>query len=231
MNQAMVSSTNKAFEIVFNDEYLVVVNKIAKILVQPSPKKEKVTLTTLIAKELGEKVFPCHRLDRETTGLIIYARTPAIQAEIADQFRSRAVKKKYIAFIKGSLDKRKGLLDDYIIDKQGERFGEKPKRARTTYRLLHELPNFSVLELTPLTGRTNQLRIQLANIGNPILGESKYAFRRDFAIRFRRLALHAVYLQFSHPVSGDKVNLRIDLANDMREFLMKRSRRSRVNFL
>ncbi|MCF7907412.1 MAG: RNA pseudouridine synthase [Candidatus Omnitrophica bacterium] len=217
-----MNSHNKAFEIVFNDEYLVVVNKIAKILVQPASSKKEVTLTTLIAKELNEKVFPCHRLDRETTGLIIYAKSSAIQTDLTWQFRKSEVKKKYIAFVKGRLDGREGLLDDQIIDREGKRFGEKPKRAKTIYRVLERFPNFSVLELTPLTGRTNQLRIQLANIGYPILGETKYAFRKDFAIRFRRLALHAFYLQFLHPVSSDKVNLKINLANDMKDFLDKR---------
>ena len=70
---------NKAFEIIFNDEYLVVLNKIAKILVVPTPKKEKITLTSLLKKELKEDIFPCHRLDRETTGIIVYAKNVDIQ--------------------------------------------------------------------------------------------------------------------------------------------------------
>jgi len=216
---------NKAFKIIFNDEYLVVVSKIAKILVQPSPKGETITLTSLVAKELAEKVFPCHRLDRETTGLIIYARSPSVQRGIAEQFRKGQVKKKYLALVKDHLAKSKGLLDSEIIDKEGKRFGEKVKRAKTLYKVLEEFPNFSVLELAPLTGRTNQLRIQLANIGCPILGETKYAFRKDFEVKFKRLALHAFYLQFLHPVSGEKVNLSIDLASDIKEFLTKRRQR------
>ncbi len=216
---------NKAFDIVFNDEYLVVVNKIARILIQPSPKGGKITLTTLLEKELSEKVFPCHRLDRETTGLIIYAKTKGLQVDIANQFRRGEVKKKYIALVRDQLNRRKGLLDSQIIDKEGKRFGEKPKRAKTTYRVLEEFPNFSVLELIPLTGRTNQLRIQLAGIGHPILGERKYAFGKDFEVKFRRLALHAFYLNFTHPVSRERVSLRIKLAPDIREFLGKRRRR------
>lgn len=213
---------NKAFDIVFNDEYLLVANKIAKILVQPSPKGEKITLTTLIEKELGVKVFPCHRLDRETSGLILYAKNSQIQNEIMNQFRAGWVKKKYLALVRGKLSPKQGFWEDEIIDKQGQRFGEKPKPARTNYWVVKEFPNFSVLELEPLTGRTNQLRIQLSKIGNPILGEDKYAFRRDFEVKFRRLALHAFYLSFIHPISREKVNLRIALAKDIKEFLDKR---------
>jgi len=211
-----------AFDIVFNDDYLIVVNKIAKILVQPSPRGEKNTLTSLIAKQLGEKVFPCHRLDRETTGLIVYAKSQNLQKNIMDQFKRREVKKKYIAFIEGGMRKKKGMLKGQILDREGKIYKEKPKEAKTFYRGLRTFENWSVVELEPVTGRTNQLRIQLAQLGNPILGESKYAFRRDFMVRFKRLALHAFYLSFAHPLSRDKVSLEIALAADMKTFLLNK---------
>jgi len=212
---------NKGFDIVFNDDYLIVVNKIAKVLVQPSPKKEKNTLTSLLQKEINEKVFPCHRLDRETTGLIIYAKTPQAQAKVMEQFKRGEVRKKYIAFVRGCLNKKKGVLEDRIIDSEGKKFGEKSKRAKTFYKVLGEAQNWSVVELKPLTGRTNQLRIQLAKIKHPILGEDKYAFRRDFEVRFKRLALHACSLIFRHPLSGQKISLDIDLPEDMVSFIDK----------
>ena len=144
-----------------------------------------------------------------------------MQEAVAQQFKEGQVEKKYIAFVKGSLDKRKGLLQDYIIDREGKIFGEKPKIAKTIYRVLKQSRDFSQLELKPLTGRTNQLRIQLAKIGHPILGESKYAFRRDFKVKAKRLLLHAFYLRFVHPVSKEKVALSIDLAPDMKAFSQK----------
>ncbi len=210
---------NKPFEIVFNDEYLVVINKIAKILVQPTTNEKKNTLTTLLAKHLGSKVFPCHRLDKETTGLIVYAKKSQVQTDIMRQFQKGEVFKKYIAFIRGHLKGKKGLLDEYIIDKDGVKFGEKEKKAKTVYKVLKLFEYFSVLELKPLTGRTNQLRIQLAKIGHPILGEDKYAFRRDFEIKFKRTALHVFYLSFIHPASRDRVELKIPWATDMKNFL------------
>ena len=210
-----------AFDIIFNDDYLIVVNKIAKILVQASPRGEKNTLTSLIAKQLGEKAFPCHRLDRETTGLIVYAKNQSLQKNIMDQFKRREIKKKYIAFIEGGMKKKKGMLKGQILDREGKIYKEKPKEAKTFYRVLRSFENWSMVELEPVTGRTNQLRIQLSQIGNPILGESKYAFRRDFMVRFKRLALHAFYLSFTHPLSRDKVSLEIALAADMKEFLKR----------
>ncbi|MCK4912156.1 MAG: RluA family pseudouridine synthase [Candidatus Omnitrophica bacterium] len=207
------------FEIVFDDDYLIVVNKIAKVLIQASKKEAKHTLTSLLQQRVGSKVFPCHRLDRETTGLVVYARSPEIQRKITDQFRSREIKKKYIAFVKGNLKKRKGVWEGKIIDREGKIFAEKSKYAKTFYRVLKDFPNWSILELSPVTGRTNQLRIQLAKIDHPILGEDKYAFRRDFKVKFKRLGLHAFYLNFIHPISKQKINLELNLPKDMQEFL------------
>ncbi|MCM8773579.1 MAG: RluA family pseudouridine synthase [Candidatus Omnitrophica bacterium] len=217
---------NEPFQIVFNDEYLIVINKLAKILVHPSPRKERYTLTTILSKSINEEVYPCHRLDRQTSGLIIYAKSKGIQKKIMEEFIRREVKKKYIAFIKGRMPYKKGLLKDYILDREGKIFGEKRKQAVTEYRVLNVFDNFSILELMPITGRTNQLRIQLAKIGNPILGESKYAFRRDFyfegrKINFRRLALHAYFISFIHPIRRERVNLKVDLPEDMRRWLEK----------
>ena len=89
------------------------------------------------------------------------------------------------------------------------------------YRILKDFDNFSVVELEPLRGRTNQLRIQFAKLGHPILGERVYAFRKDFKVKFRRLALHAYFLSFIHPISNQRLNLKIDLPQDMKEFLGK----------
>jgi len=209
----------KPFEIVFDDDYLIVVNKIAKVLIQASKKEAKHTLTSLLTSQMRDKVFPCHRLDRETTGLVIYAKSSETQQKIMDQFRHREVKKKYIAFVKGNFKEKKGVWEGKIIDREGKIFDEKSKYAKTFYRVLKDFLGWSMLELSPITGRTNQLRIQLAKISHPILGEDKYAFRRDFKIKFKRLALHAFYLNFIHPVSKQKVSLEVDLAKDLSEFL------------
>jgi 23S rRNA pseudouridine1911/1915/1917 synthase len=210
---------NPAFEVVFQDEYIVILNKIAKILTVPTPKKEKNTLTAILAAELKQLVFPCHRLDRETTGLIIYALSRYIEEKVFEQFRRGGVSKRYIAFVEGHLRPNKGIFQGKIIDYEGRRFGEVPKSAKAFYKVIRYCAGFCVVELTPVTGRTNQLRIQLSQAGHPILGEDKYAFRRDFSVKFKRLALHACYLSFRHPVSGDFVELKIGLPEDMKNFL------------
>ncbi|MBU2102799.1 MAG: RluA family pseudouridine synthase [Candidatus Omnitrophota bacterium] len=219
MPHTHIANSPKPFEIVFEDAAIIVLNKIAKILVQPSPRNEKHTLTSLLEKERGLKVWPCHRLDRETTGLIVYARSQSLQEKVMDLFRERKVQKRYLAFVKGAMRQASGVMEGYIIDKEGRRFGEKPKKAKTLYRCLARSCDISVIELTPLTGRTNQLRIQLAKIGNPILGERTYAFGRDFTLNFKRLALHAFFLRFEHPQHHRSLTFQIPIAPDMRQFL------------
>ena len=211
----------EAFKFVFNDDCIVVINKMVRILVHPSPKGEKNTLISLLQRQIGQEMFPCHRLDRETTGLIIYAKSRKAQKAVAEQFRNREVKKKYYAFVKGKIKKKQGVLRGYVLDKEGERHGEKPKSAQTSYRVVAVYEAFSLVELSPFTGRTNQLRIQLSRYGHPILGETRYAFRRDFPLNFRRLSLHAFFLNFTHPVSMQKVEIKIGLPEDMKEFLDK----------
>ncbi|MEI8349936.1 MAG: RluA family pseudouridine synthase [Candidatus Omnitrophota bacterium] len=209
------------FEIIFEDASIAVLNKIARILVQPSPKKEKYTLTALLEEKLKMPVYPCHRLDRETSGLIIYAKSPALQERVMNEFRQGIVKKRYLAFARGRFRQKKGILEGYILDREGKRYGEQPKKAKTSYCVLEEFGDFSVVELEPFTGRTNQIRIQLAKIGNPILGERKYAFGKDFKVRFRRLALHAFFLSFIHPATNQRLQFKLNLPPDMNEFLKR----------
>ncbi|MCF7870477.1 MAG: RNA pseudouridine synthase [Candidatus Omnitrophica bacterium] len=212
---------NKVFEIVSEDQYFLVLNKIARIVVQPSPKKEKRTLTSLLEKHLKEKIYICHRLDKNTQGLIIYAKSKQIHKNITGQFRKREVKKKYLALTEGNFKKNKGVFKGLILDKEGRKFKEKPKKSETSYKVLKRCKGFDFIELIPKTGRTNQIRIHLAQAGHPILGEKKYAFRRDFMIKFNKLALCAYWLKLRHPVSSQQIMVKIGVPEYMKNFIEK----------
>jgi RluA family pseudouridine synthase len=213
---------NNVFGIIFDDEHFLVINKIARIVVQPSPKKEKQTLTSLVEKHLKEKLYICHRLDKDTQGLIIYARSKKVHKNITDQFRNRKVVKKYFALTKGNFTKGKGMFKGLILDAAGRRFNEKPKSSETSYKVIKRGKGFDLIELSPKTGRTNQIRIHLAKAGHPILGEKKYAFRRDFVIKFNKLALCAYFIQLRHPISKEKVMVKISVPKYMKDFITAR---------
>ena len=189
--------------IVYEDDFLLIVDKPSGLLTVPTPKNEKRTLTSILG------LYPCHRLDRDTSGLIIYAKTKPIQQEIMEEFRQRLVKKTYIAFVQGIPHDQQGVIKNKIDGLS----------AQTSYKVIEKREDFAIVEATPLTGRTNQIRIHFKVIGHPILGETKYAFRRDFKIKAKRLCLHAARLEFKHPVNKKVVSLRSDLPKELQEFL------------
>jgi len=200
--------------VAYEDDWFLVVNKPSGLLSVPTPKNESRTLTSILnldAQEKGRKyrLHPCHRLDRETSGLMIYAKGRGIQKKMMDAFRDRAVAKKYIAFVQGRLPHPAGEISSAI----------EGKSAATKYKVLEEKSNYSVVEVIPLTGRTNQIRIHFKNIQHPLVGEDKFAFRKDFTLRFKRVCLEAKELNFKHPVTGKNVRIAIDLAQDLKDFL------------
>ncbi len=202
--------------IIFQDEWLLVVNKPAGLLTVPTPKNESRTLTSILNqnaldKNLKYRLHPCHRLDRDTSGLLIYAKGKAVAQKMIDAFRDRLVGKKYIAFVHGKLPQLQGTINSAI----------EGKTALTKYRVIQEKSNYSVVEVSPVTGRTNQIRIHFKNIQHPLVGEDKFAYRKDFVLRFKRVCLEAKELNFKHPITGKELKISLDLAPELKDFLLK----------
>jgi 23S rRNA pseudouridine1911/1915/1917 synthase len=207
----------KYFDVVFEDEYVIVVDKKSGLLVVPTPKKERLTLTNLLNDYLEkkkEKAYPCHRLDRDTSGLIIYAKDTKSQQNIMDQFRAGVCRKKYLAIVQHRVIRPRAVLKGYIKPQ-----GKAPKFAVTKFKVIKRFKKFTILEVEPKTGRTNQIRIHLAGIGHPVVGERKYTVAKRWPLQSKRLCLHAYYLGFRHPLSGDWVTLAQDIPADLKEFL------------
>ncbi len=217
----------QSIKVLYEDECLIVFDKPAGLLVIPSPKKEKNTLIDIVNIHRSDawqgKLHPCHRLDRETSGVILFAKGKKNQKLMMQEFHKQLVEKKYIAFILGRLHFPKGELRSPIRDFHHLRFNKysKGKLAITRYRVLTVKKKFSVVEIIPLTGRTHQIRIQFSQIGHPLLGERLYALGRDFPMRFRRLALHASELSWVHPIYKRRIHVSSDLPLDMQDFLVK----------
>jgi len=202
--------------VVYEDEWLLVLNKPSGLLTIPTPKNEPRTLTSILNEDLKNKglsyrLYPCHRLDRETSGLIVYAKGKSMQRKMMEEFWRKNIKKTYIAFMQGRLPKDKGKID-YPIE---------GRSAITEYRIVEKRKDFSIAEIRPLTGRTNQIRIHFKQIGHPLVGETKFAFRRDFKLKAKRLCLHAKILEFVHPLTKKFISLVAPLPYDMEDFLNK----------
>jgi len=200
--------------VIYEDDWLLVLNKPSGLLTIPTPKNELRTLTSILNEDSEKKgltfrLHPSHRLDKETSGLIIYAKGKSVQKKMMELFKNKSIKKTYIAFIQGILPKKQGIIRNSIDG----------LNAETKYKVIQQRKNFALLEATPLTGRTNQIRIHFKLIGHPILGETRYAFRRDFKLKAKRLCLHAKDLEFIHPVTQKYIRLHASLPLYLKEFL------------
>ncbi len=217
----------KTIHILYEDQWLIAFDKPAGLLVIPTPKKEKNTLDQIVNRlyvsPTEMRFFPCHRLDRDTSGVILFAKGKSNQQLMMEEFHRQRVEKTYVAFVQGRMKKSYGELRSFVKDVDAQKFRrqQKPKLSITRFQVLDIHKNFSVVELYPLTGRTNQIRIQMAQIGHPLLGERKYAFGRDYDLKFRRTALHALTIQFFHPITQKKIKIHSPWPVDMEQFLQK----------
>ena len=210
----------KRYRIIYEDDAIIVVDKPSGMLVIPTPKHETNTLTDLLNRDLDSRgieasAHPCHRLDRETSGLIIYAKGKAMQQAVMEEFHKKRVSKRYIAFVHGNVKKDFDTIAKSIYNKSKR----KAEPALTKYKVLERRGAFTVIEAQPVTGRTNQIRIHLKMIGHPLVGESVFVFRKDFALRFKRTALHAEHIEFNHPATGKKLSFIAPLPDDMKKLL------------
>jgi RluA family pseudouridine synthase len=211
----------KAIPILYEDRHYIVFDKPANLLVIPSPRKEKTTLAGLVNQEYHSpdctRLYPCHRLDRETSGAIIFAKGKRPQQQMMALFKNNGVKKEYIAFIHGRLKITQGRLKSAVRNLERRRFGARARMAFLTFHLERRYKDYTQVRVYPRTGRTNQIRIQFSRIGHPIVGERKYAVAKNYPTRFRRTALHAHRLSWIHPVTKKKVHIQSPLPKDMEE--------------
>ena len=193
--------------IVHLDDAVVVVEKPAGLLSMGSEREKEKTAYRILNTHLkalmktpAQQVFIVHRLDRETSGLMMFARTESAQAALQRDWKG--VIKRYLAVVEGLPADAQGTLKDRLVESKSltvHRVEEGGELAITHYRVVRAKGARSLLELTLETGRRNQIRVQLAALGHPVVGDRKYGAKTDPA---RRLALHACELKFRHPVSG-----------------------------
>jgi 23S rRNA pseudouridine1911/1915/1917 synthase len=219
-------------KIIYLDEAVVVVDKRAGLLSMGSEGEKEKTAHRILNEHLkaltnspAQQAFIVHRLDRETSGLMIFARSRAIQAGLQENWKT--VTKKYLAVVEGVPAKPEGTLRDNLVESKSlrmhrvERGGE---LAITHYRVVKNGRANSIVEFTLETGRKNQIRVQVAGLGHPIVGDRKYGATTDPA---RRLALHSTELTFRHPVSGAPMEFRSVMPSRLIDLLVPLSRRER----
>lgn len=194
-----------ALDIIYEDAHLIAINKPSGMLAHPTHRERSGTMLNAVTYHVnanrGDRPFIrpglIHRLDKETSGVVVLAKTDAAHRKIAGQFMKRTVEKKYLALVEGSVKDEAGTIEAPIGRYPETKFWDVKhdgKPARTLFRVLERSDGFTLLELEPFTGRTNQLRIHCEHIGHPIIGDIKRGGRE-----FERLCLHAWKLSFRHP--------------------------------
>ncbi|MCA9407078.1 MAG: RluA family pseudouridine synthase [Candidatus Omnitrophica bacterium] len=218
----------RPIEILYEDQQFIVFNKPAGLLIIPTPKKEKNTLTNIVNHQYARqdqhyKLHPCHRLDRETSGVIVYAKGKQNQKWMMDEFKKKGVTKNYIALVYGQVKKGKGELKSYINDLDHRKYqgNTKARFSITQYKVIEQKAQYSILDINLITGRTNQIRIQFSSIGHPLVGERKYALARDYQLKFKRVALHAKLLSWEDPRSKKRITVKAPLPEDIKKFIQE----------
>jgi len=211
--------------VLYEDEHCLVFNKPSGLLVIPTDKNEDHTLVNLVNEQQGTKgsLHPAHRLDRDTTGVILFAKGKDNQQKLMQFFKDKQVNKTYIAYVHGRVEEPRGKIRIPIKDYHKRKFqGHLPAQSALTYYEVEDYyKDFTVVRVMPVTGRTNQIRIHFSKIGHPLVGEDKYAFRRDFTLRFRRTALHALRLEWPQMDGKGMIKVESPLAVDMVDFISK----------
>lgn len=223
-------------DILYEDEVIIVVNKPPRMLSHPSRYERNGTLLNALlyhSFKQGEKtprLGLVHRLDRDTSGVLLIAKQEAALQKLASQFDKRQVKKIYNAIVFGILTSQKGEVVAPIgwhpsQAKWGVE-GENSRHANSSYEVKLPINNFSYVELQPHTGRTHQLRIHMAHLGHPIVGDMVYGLSENLKWQkenpnssYPRQLLHASTLTFNHPVSNKELTLFAKVPEDMEQFL------------
>ncbi|MBK9012871.1 MAG: RluA family pseudouridine synthase [Saprospiraceae bacterium] len=224
-------------EIVYEDDDLVVVNKPANLLTIPDRHSaDKPNLYHMLGNEFG-KIFTVHRLDRETSGILVFTKTEEAHKELSKQFMDRTVEKIYFALVEGVMHQQEGLIDKPLgphpthPEKMAVVHGGKP--SRTNYKVTETFKNFTFIECSIETGRTHQIRVHLHTIGYPLAVDALYGRQSSFMLskvklrRFKlskfeeeerplmsRTTLHAGKLVFNHPTTGERMTIQADLPKD-----------------
>ena len=216
--------------ILFQDRDIVAINKPSALLVHRNRQaRDHVFALQLLRDQLGQFVYPVHRLDRATSGVLLFAKSSEIASRLVKSFTDREVSKTYHAVVRG-YTAEEGLID-YPLAESSE---DTPKEARTRFRLLatseidepiapHATIRMSLVEAFPETGRMHQLRKHFKHISHPILGDTTYGkgpYNRFLRERYflNRLLLHAASLTFPHPDTGESVTLNAPTPSEFRPF-------------
>jgi len=214
--------------ILYENDDLLVIDKPAGLTVHPAPGHPSNTLVNAILfhfphlADIGDSLRPgiVHRLDRDTSGVMLVAKNSAAQANLINQFKARSVTKAYLVLVKGHLTPEHGVIEAPIgrdpRNRKHMAVAAEGREARTDYQVVKYIDDYTLLEIRPETGRTHQIRVHLAAIGYPVVGDPMYGVKSPY---LSRQFMHACRLGFKLPSTGEYVEFKSELPPDLEQAL------------
>jgi 23S rRNA pseudouridine1911/1915/1917 synthase len=218
---------SRELAILYEDDAVVAVNKPAGLLAVPAPGSDAPSALSILTAELKtrrERALVVHRIDRFASGVLLFAKTTPNRDALVRQFLAHAPVRQYLAVVRGHLAAKEGTLVHYfrkegMHQKLSTARDPKAARAELKYAVERSLRGASLVRITLLTGLQNQIRVQLAAIGHPVIGDRKYSPDEASERRIARVALHAAYLQFVHPRSGESLSVECEPPPDFQSLV------------
>ncbi len=228
-------------QIVYEDDVLLVVDKAAGMVVHPGAGNRTGTLANALVHHFqvisrAGTIRPgiVHRLDKDTSGLMVVAKNDQAHEFLADQFKAREVEKRYLALVHGHLEEKEGTVDVPLgrDPRARTRMSTRARRSRsalTRYQVIRYYTNFTYVQVSPLTGRTHQIRVHFQHLGHPVVGDETYGKKASSNLKdpaqaqavrnLERHFLHAAFLAFLHPESKERVSFERTLPEELAQFL------------
>lgn len=207
----------KGISIVWEDQHLIVIYKPTGLL-SVATDKVGVTAYSILSEHIkaqnrANRIFIVHRLDRETSGLMMFARSEEVQRILQDNWKEMVFERKYIAVTSGMITRKDGTYTSYLVENKALKVysTQEPgagQIAVTHFKTLKRKKPYSLMEIVLETGRKNQIRVHMSDMGQPIIGDKKYGSSDN---PFKRIGLHAWILGFTHPVTGEKMRFESDV--------------------
>ncbi|MCD8184849.1 MAG: RluA family pseudouridine synthase [Bacteroides sp.] len=219
---------HKLIKIVYEDAYIIVIEKMQGLLsVNTERQKERTAYTILneYVQRSGRqhRVYTVHRLDRDTSGLMMFAKDEKTQNTLRDNWHDIVTDRRYVAVVTGEMEKDAGRVSSWLTDRKlyvySSPTDDGGKEAITYYRTIKRANGFSLVELNLETGRKNQIRVHMQDLGHPIIGDGRYGLEGVNPIG--RLALHAFKLCFYHPVTGELMQFETPYPADFKKLFLK----------
>lgn len=221
-------------DILYEDDYVLVVNKPKGMVVHPAAGHTGGTLVNAVMAHCGEHLSGIngvlrpgivHRIDKDTTGALLVCKEDSVHRDLAEQLREHSIKRRYRAVVQGNLKEDEGTVEEPIgrhpVDRKKMAVNYKNgKDAVTHYRVLERFGKYTYVECRLETGRTHQIRVHMASIGHPLLGDTLYGSQKD-PFHLQGQALHAMILGFRHPVTGEYMEFEVPLPEYFLKLLEK----------